>query len=190
MRTRYLLLSLVIVILAVSCATAPPAPEPEPVTETPAKPAPAEPAPAPAKPAPAPVEVTPPPAPAVSATKWQAVEMQIRLNDRPYQIPAEFRNNRVIGTIGERDLTIEMPSMSFTIYATYEPAGKDLYRVTPVRYVNVPAGIQEFAILAEKEIGGPLPKDYYFELSQQRGKAVIEAEALGFSLSWTWTILE
>ena len=192
MRTRYLLFSLLVLILAASCATAPAPAEPEPAPEPPApEPAP-EPEPAPAEPAPTPPPVTAPeePAPAVIPASWEAIDVRATRNGRPFQIPDEYLGYRVIGRIGERDLTIETPELGFKVLAVYELLPNGLYRVTPTRYENVPIGLQELAMLAEQEIGGPLPDDYYFDVELQDRTAIVEAEALGFSATSTWIPLE
>ncbi len=214
MRTRYLLFSLLVLVLIASCATPPAPAEPEEQPEAPAAPAPAEPAPAepapaepapaepapaepaPAEPAPAEPEAapTPPPAarrapapaPAAIPTSWEAVDVEARLNGRPYRIPDEYLGYRVIGTFGERDLTIEVPELDFRIYAVYDLLPNGLHRVSVTGYENVPPGIQELAMLAEQEIGGPLPDDYYFEVELRDRQAIVEADALGFSASSTW----
>ena len=209
MRTRYLVFSLLVLILAASCATAPAPAEPEPQPEPPAAPAPAEPAPAPAPPAPAepapappaPAEPAPAPepppvttpaetAPAEVHATWEAVDVRATYDGRPFPIPEEYLGYRVTGTIGERDLTIEVPELDFRILARYELMPNGLYRVTPTRYENVPIGLQELAMAAEQEIGGPLPNDYYFEVDLRGRHAIVEAEALGFSATSTWMPLE
>ena len=198
-----------VAVLVFGCASAPPASAPmaeKPKAEAPKAEAPKAVAEAPKVEAPkvvapkveAPKVVAPkpeapkPPAPkpavpvAAIPMKWVATGVTVTNNGKPFALPKSFVSSPVYATLGKSTLVLEVPSVAFRIEAGYELRSDGTVKITPTKYVNVPAEILQVAKLAEKEIGGKLPASFYFSVRQSGSTGYVEAKGLSFTLSSSW----
>jgi len=118
--------------------------------------------------------------------KWVATGVKVTNNGKPYALPKSFVSSPVFATIGNSTLVLEVPSVSFRIEAKYELRSDGTVKITPTKYVNVPAEIQQVPKLAQQEIGGPLPQSFYFTVRQSGTIGYVEAKGLSFTLSSSW----